>query len=55
MSQQQSTVKEIEANVIEIHAVSQTGEQHTSQASSEAERLQALSSRLSELVGRFNT
>mgnify|MGYP000934456020 CR=1 FL=1 len=45
----------IEANVIEIHALSQTGEQHTSQASSEAERLQALSSRLSELVGRFNT
>lgn len=55
LSQQQSTVKEIEANVIEIHALSQTGEQHTSQASSEAERLQALSSRLSELVGRFNT
>ncbi len=55
LSQQQSTVKDIEANVIEIHALSQTGEQHTSLASSETERLQALSSRLSELVGRFNT
>lgn len=55
LSQQQSTVKEMEANVTEIHALSQSGETHTSQASAEATRLQSLSASLSELVGRFRT
>ena len=55
IGQQQSTVKEMEANVTEIHSLSQSGEKHTSLASSEANRLQQLSSRLSELVGRFST
>ena len=55
IGEQQSTVKEMEHNVTEIHALSQTGEQHTSQAASEVERLQTLSKRLDELVSRFDT
>lgn len=55
LGQQQSTVKEMEHNAAEIHTLSQTGEQDTSQAAREAEHLQALSARLSELVARFNT
>jgi len=55
LSQQQSTVKEMEANVTDIHSLSETTEERTEGSALQAKELQALSARLSELVSRFHT
>jgi methyl-accepting chemotaxis protein len=55
LSQQQSTVKEMESNVSEIHTLSETTESRTESSAAQARELQKLSHRLSELVSRFHT
>nr|WP_321268960.1 methyl-accepting chemotaxis protein [uncultured Tolumonas sp.] len=55
LSQQQSTVKEMEANVTDIHVLSETTENRTAGSAVQAKELQKLSNRLSELVSRFHT
>lgn len=55
LGQQQSTVKEMEANVTDIHTLSETTEKRTAGSAVQAKELQVLSDRLSELVSRFHT
>ncbi len=55
LSQQQSTVKEMESNVSDIHTLSETTECRTESSAVQAKELQKLSNRLSELVSRFHT
>ena len=55
LSQQQSTVKEMESNVSDIHTLSETTEGRTESSAVQAQELQKLSNRLSELVSRFHT
>ena len=55
LSQQQSTVKEMESNVTDIHTLSETTENRTVGSAVQAKELQVLSNRLSELVSRFHT
>ena len=55
LSQQQSTVKEMASNVSDIHTLSETTEGRTESSAVQAQELQKLSNRLSELVSRFHT
>lgn len=55
LSEQQSTVKEMESNVTDIHELSESTAAHTTQTANQAQQLQVLSDRLSELVKRFHT